>query len=118
MDDNKPTHDIFISYSRKNKDAVLLIKDEIERTLGLKCWMDLEGIESGSREFTQDIIDAIDTSTAFLFFLSTSSQESEWALKEIDYAKSERKHVVLVKYNSDPMTKKFRFEFGRTDIID
>ena len=115
--DNHP-HDIFISYSRKNKDAVLLIKGEIERTLGLKCWMDLEGIESGSREFTQDIIDAIDTSTTFLFFLSTSSQESEWALKEIDYAKSERKHVVLVKYNSDPMTKKFRFEFGRTDIID
>ena len=115
--DNHP-HDIFISYSRKNKDAVLLIKGEIERTLGLKCWMDLEGIESGSREFTQDIIDAIDTSTTFLFFLSTSSQESEWALKEIDYAKSERKHVVLVRFNADPMTKKFRFEFGRTDIID
>ena len=80
--------------------------------------MDLEGIESGSREFTQDIIDAIDASTAFLFFLSISSQESEWALKEIDYAKSERKHVVLVRFNADPMTKKFRFEFGRTDIID
>ena len=53
-----------------------------------------------------------------MFFLSTSSQESEWALKEIDYAKSERKHVVLVRFNADPMTKKFRFEFGRTDIID
>ena len=118
MDDNKPTHDIFISYSRKNKDAVLLIKDEIERTLGLKCWMDLEGIESGSREFTQDIIDAIDTSTAFLFFLSTSSQESKWALKEIDYAINGNKRVVLVRFNADPMTKKFRFEFGRTDVID
>lgn len=118
MNDDKPTHDIFISYSRKNKDAVLLIKGEIERTLGLRCWMDLEGIESGSREFTQDIIDAIDTSTAFLFFLTTSSQESKWALKEIDYAISENKHVVLVRFNSDPMTKRFRFDFGRTDVID
>ena len=29
--------DVFISYSRENKDAVLPIKDEIERTLGLRC---------------------------------------------------------------------------------
>ena len=118
MSDSNSPYDVFISYSRKDADAVGAIKDEIERTLGLKCWMDLEGIESGSREFTQDIIDAIDVSTAFLFFLSRNSQESEWALNEIDYAKSERKHVVLVRFNADPMTKKFRFAFGRTDIID
>lgn len=109
--------DVFISYSRKDTDAVLGIKDEIERILGLKCWMDLEGVKSGS-DFTQDIIDAIDASTVFLFFLSTSSQESRWSLNEIAYAKSEHKHVVLVRFNADPMTKKFRFEFGRTDIID
>lgn len=118
MADNNSQRDVFISYSRKNKADVMLIKDEIERVLGIKCWMDLEGIESGSREFTQDIIEAIDASMVFLFFLSTSSQESEWALKEIDYAKSENKHVVLVRFNADPMAKKFRFEFGRTDIID
>ena len=109
--------DVFISYSRKDMDAVLGIKAEIERALGLKCWIDLKGVKSGS-EFTQDIIDAIDASTAFLFFLSASSQESKWSLNEIDYAKSEHKHVVLVRFNADPMTKKFRFEFGRTDIID
>ena len=117
-DDSKSNAcDVFISYSRRDMDAVLGIKDGIERTLGLKCWMDLEGVISGS-EFTQDIIDAIDASTAFLFFLSTSSQESKWSLNEIAYAKSEHKHVVLVRFNADPMTKKFRFEFGRTDIID
>ncbi len=108
---------IFISYSRQDLDDVKSIKEELEGN-GFSCWMDLEGIESGSREFTQYIIDAIDTSTAFLFFLSTNSQKSEWALKEIDYAKDERKHVVLVRYNDEPMTKKFRFDFGRTDIID
>ena len=110
-------HDIFISYSRRDLAAVKPIKEEIAN-LGFSCWMDLEGIESGSREFSQHIIDAIDASKCVLFFLSADSQTSEWALKEIDYARSEKKHVVLVRFNDDQMTKLFRFNFGRTDIID
>ena len=42
-------HDIFISYSRRNLAAVKTIKEELE-SLGFSCWMDLEGIESGSEE--------------------------------------------------------------------
>ena len=110
-------HDIFISYSRKNLDAVKPIKEELE-ALGFPCWMDLEGIESGSRRFSRHIIDAIDGSKCMLFFLSSASQSSEWALKEIDYATSEKRNVVLVRFNDDPMTKEFRFDFGRADIID
>lgn len=108
---------IFISYSRKDLDVVKPIKEELEAS-GFSCWMDLEGVESGSREFTQDIIDAIDASKVFLFFLSTNSQKSKWSIKEIDYADGEQKHVILVRINDDPMTKKFRFDFGRTDIVD
>ena len=117
MSDNNSQYDVFISYSRKNKDAVSAIKGYLE-SQGFSCWMDLEGIESGSREFSEHIINAIDASSAMLFFLSAESQESEWALKEIDYATDEHKHVVIVRFNDDQMTKKFRFEFKRADIID
>lgn len=117
MADNNSQYDVFISYSRKNKDAVSAIKGYLE-SQGFSCWMDLEGIESGSREFSEHIINAIDASSAMLFFLSAESQESEWALKEIDYATDEHKHVVIVRFNDDQMTKKFRFEFKRADIID
>ncbi len=110
-------HDIFISYSRHNLEAVKTIMEELE-SRGFSCWMDLEGIESGSRVFSQHLIDAIDAAPAMLFFLSTDSQTSEWALKEIDYATEEKKHVVLVRFNDDPMTKTFRFDFRRADIID
>ena len=109
--------DVFISYSRRDLAAVKPIKGELER-LGFSCWMDLEGIESGSRTFSKHIIDAIDASGSMLFFLSGSSQRSEWALKEIDYAAAEGKRVVLVRFNDDPMTKEFRFDFGRADVID
>lgn len=110
-------YDVFISYSRHDITSVANIKEELE-ALGFVCWMDIEGIESGSRVFSEKIISAIDVSSTMLFFLSADSQGSEWALKEIDYATDEQKHVVIVRFNDDPMTKKFRFDFKRTDIID
>lgn len=110
--------DIFISYSHCDNDAVNSIKKELE-ACGFTCWMDVDGgVKSGSRRFSKDIIDAIDGSKCMLFFLSSESQSSEWALKEIDYATSENRNVVLVRFNDDPLTKEFRFDFGRSDIID
>ena len=50
--------EIFISYSRKDFDKVKAIKDEIDHELGINCWMDLDGIESGE-EFMSKIIAAI-----------------------------------------------------------
>ena len=115
--DDAKKYDVFISYSRKNKDTVQPIKECLELQ-GFSCWMDLEGIESGSREFSEHIINAIDASSTMLFFLSAESQESSWALKEIDCATDEHKHVDIVRFNDDQMTKKFRFDFKRADIID
>ena len=116
--DNNP-HDIFISYSRKNKDAVLPIKDEIEQ-LGLTCWIDLSDIRCGADSFKKRVIPGIrQTRVAFLFFLSAESQSSEYAMKEINFAKKRaKKHVILVRFNDDEMTDEFFFDFQDTDIID
>ena len=53
------TREIFISYSRKDLEKVKTIKEHIEKLTSVKCWMDLEGIESGAQQFTQDIVDGI-----------------------------------------------------------
>lgn len=108
---------IFISYSRKDLDAVKPIKEELESS-GFPCWMDLEGIESGSDEFTDYIASAIEQSRVLLFFLSGNSQRSRWSLNELRVARDDKKHVVLVRFNKDNMTTKFKLEFGGTDIID
>ena len=119
MNDDIHTHDIFISYSRKNKDAVLPIKDEMER-LGLTCWIDLSDIPCGVESFKKKVIPGIkQTRVAFLFFLSTESQSSEYAMKEINFAKKRaNKRVILVRFNDDEMTDEFYFDFQDTDIID
>ena len=108
---------IFISYSRKDLDAVKPIKEELEAG-GFSCWMDLEGIESGSPEFTKTIAKAINDSLAVLFFLSDSSQISRWSLNELRLSRDKNRHVVLVRFNNDRMSDEFKLEFGGADVID
>lgn len=119
MTDNNSSHDVFISYSRKNKDVVLPIKDEVER-LGLTCWIDLSDIPCGTESFKKKVISGIkQTRIALLFFLSTESQDSEYAMKEINFAKkTAKKRVILVKFNDDKMTDDFAFDYQDADIID
>ena len=63
---------MFISYKRANKDIVFKIKDDIEKNVGEKCWIDLDGIESDV-EFANVIMKAINKADVFLFMYSQAS---------------------------------------------
>lgn len=113
---------IFISYKRVDKDKVFPIKDYIEKHAGVKCWIDLNGIESDA-QFEDVIIEAIDNCEVFLFcYSSTHAQitdfENDWTLKELDYAQGEGKRVVFINIDSTPLTKKFRFRYGQKQQVD
>lgn len=114
--------DIFISYSRKDLLRVQKIKEEIETTTGKRCWMDLNGIESGAIQFTNDIVEGIKRCRVFLFMLSTHSQYSEFALRELHFAyskaKEDKKKVVIVNIDNCKMTDEFSFMYGLTDTIN
>ena len=64
--------DIFISYSRLDKEVVLPYVKQISEAVERECWIDLKGIESGV-EFEEVIIKAIDECQVVLFMLSDSS---------------------------------------------
>jgi hypothetical protein len=119
MADDNSLHDLFISYSRKNKDAVMPIKDDIER-LGLTCWIDLSDIPCGAESFKKKVISGIKQARiALLFFLSADSQSSEYALREVNFAKKRaKKRVILIRFNDDEMTDDFFFDYQDADIID
>ena len=110
--------DVFISYSRKELDRIKEIKSVIEDTVKTKCWMDLNAIESDSRRFTKDIIDGINNCRVFLFMLSKNSQNSKFALKELDFAEKKGKHVVIVNIDNCQMNDEFLFLYGLSDLID
>ncbi len=109
--------DVFISYSRKELDKIREIKSAIEETVKVKCWMDLNAIESGSSRFTKDIIDGINQCKVFLFMLSVNSQASKYALKELDFAEKKEKHVVIINVDDCQMNDEFLFLYGMCDTI-
>lgn len=109
--------DIFISYSRKNLDLVKSIKETLEKEIGVRCWMDLNAIESGSPRFSQVLVDGINGCSVFLFMLSEQSQESEYALLELNYARDEAKHVILVNIDDCRLKGAFKLYYGLTDRI-
>lgn len=109
--------EVFISYSRKDFDKVRAIKNELDTTLGINCWMDLDGIESGD-QFSNKIIAAINSHQVFLFMLSPNSMASEWALDELDFAKRKNKRIVLLYIESCTMTDEFYFLYHKYDTIE
>ncbi|MBP5190592.1 MAG: leucine-rich repeat protein [Bacteroidales bacterium] len=110
-------HDVFISYSRRNYDMVMEVKRQIDNDVGTECWIDLNGIESGSERFEKDIIGGINASQVFLFMLSAESQQSEYALLELHFAKRKGKRIVLVNIDDSTMTDEFFFKYSLTDTI-
>lgn len=109
-------NDIFISYSRKDKDYVHKFVKELEKECLVKCWIDLNGIESGV-QFGRKIQSAIDNTKIVLFMMSKSSMKSEWAEKEVRYAMNIGHPVVPVLLPGEALSGWFLFEFGNVNCI-
>lgn len=112
---------IFISYKRKNKDQVFSIVNKIETQLGVKCWVDLDGIES-SAQFRSIICNAIDTAEVVLFMHSSVHLnidfQKDWTIKELNYAEAKEKRVVLIKLDDSKLDNIFLLDYGSKNNID
>lgn len=110
-------NEIFISYSRHDSSIVHPFVNKIQDVLKIKCWIDMEGIESGD-QFEDVIIEAIDRSKIVLFMLSDNSIKSNWTKKEVYYAEGEQKRIVPVVIDNKGLRGWFKFHFGNIDYID
>lgn len=110
-------HEIFIRYSRHDKDMVFPFVEQINKALGVECWIDLEGIESGE-QFESVIIRAIDSCKVVLFILSDYSLNSKWTKREVHYAEHQNKRIIPVVIDGKGLRGWFIFHFGTVDYID
>ena len=109
--------DVFISYSRKDLQQVIEIRDELKEVSRIDSWIDLKGIESGE-QFVNVIVKAIDEAKVVLFMISESSMLSEYTKKEVMYAKNIGKKVVPIVLDYSCLSGWFLFEFGIVDYVD
>ena len=110
-------NEIFISYSRHDSSVVHPFVNKIQEFLNIKCWIDMEGIESGD-QFEDVIIEAINKSKIVLFMLSDNSIKSDWTKKEVYYAEGEQKRIIPIVIDNKGLRGWFKFHFGNIDYID
>lgn len=86
--------DVFISYSRKDStEAMQLV--ELLQSAGISCWIDRHGIDPATN-WSKEIVQAIDESTAFVILLSGSSNVSLNVHKEVWLAAEKKKKILPI----------------------
>lgn len=108
---------VFISYCRKDKDRVLPLVKDVEAKSNARCWIDLQGIESGA-QFEEVIINAINQSEVVLLMVSGNLLDSFYVKKEIEYALLKNKRVVPLFFDRSDCPEWVRFKFSGYDFID
>jgi len=86
--------DIFISYSRKNKEFVHRLDDAL-KSLGREAWVDWRDIRP-TEEWMQAIYGAIEGADTFVFVLTPDSVASAVCGREIAHAAAENKRMVPI----------------------
>ncbi|MDH5177256.1 MAG: tetratricopeptide repeat protein [Gammaproteobacteria bacterium] len=84
--------DVFVSYSRDDKDRVLGIVSQL-RDAGVSVWIDQGGID-GASQWGEVIVNALDGAKVLLLMVSESAVRSHNVLKEVVLV-SERKGNIL-----------------------
>lgn len=108
--------DVFISYSTKDKETVQPFYDYLIEC-GFSVWMDAVGIESGDL-FKKEIVQAIESSSVFLFFSSENSNASPWVIREVGVANHKHKRIIPVKLDNSQYSNEILFDLVNLDYID
>ena len=109
-------HQVFISYSRKDKDVADGLCEVLKEN-GIEYWIDKEGIYSSSN-YKELIVDAIDVSKAVIFISSANSNASVNVIREIGYAVNMNKPILPLMLDDTPYAKSIRLDISDIDQID
>lgn len=120
------THDVFISYSRKDYvdetgtvipgNMLSKIKDTL-KVNGISYWFDEEGIYSGD-EFASVLTKAIRNSKIFLFISSYNSNQSKWTSNEISTALEFKKTIIPFRLDESPYNDSVMMKIVSFDYIE
>jgi len=88
------SEEVFISYSRKDKEFVRRLDEELRRR-DREAWVDWEGIPPGDT-WEKTIYGAIEASHTFIFVLTPDSIASEVCGREIAHAAANNKRLVPI----------------------
>ena len=107
---------VFVSYSRRNKEIVDRIVGEMNRA-NMAVWIDREDIKAGNSWRVQ-IVQAIDTCEAFVLMLSAHSAISENVHKEINLAQDSKRKTFVLLLERIQLPAEIRYQLAGLQFID
>lgn len=110
------SHEVFISYSRKDGGRVREVVSALERD-GFHVWIDREGI-SGGNDFVERIVSALNDCKVVVFFSSEASNASPWTRQEINLAREYDRPIIPVRLDMTPYIPTAAFYLSGVQYVD
>src|SRR5665213_2889593 len=88
------TADVFISYSREDKDRVTELASKL-REAGVSLWIDQGGID-GAAMWAEEIVNALDNAKVLLLMITERSVTSHNVVKEVTLASERKGHILPI----------------------
>ena len=109
-------HDVFISYSHKDKSVADAICSKLEQS-GIRCWYAPRDIRPGA-DWAASIIDAIEASRIMVLVFTDSSNASPQVLREINNAVSAGVVLVPFKLTEAPPNRGMKYYLSTVHWLD
>ncbi len=109
-------HDVFLSFSSKDAAIGSEMCDALEQ-YGVRCWMAPRDIVPGKR-YTEQIIDAIVSSRAFVLIVSSNSNSSQHVIREVEKAVRQKITIIPFRIEDIPPTKDMDYLISISQWID
>lgn len=114
--DTVMTHQVFISYSRKDSAQAAELCSFLD-SKGFTYWIDRDGMLSRN-SFKAELVDAIYSSRLVIFLSSKASNASQYVAKEITLAVKFDKIIVPLMLDDAPFSKSILFDLNDIDRLD
>lgn len=113
---NKEKHDIFISYSTKNKNVADAIVADFEQN-GIKCWYAPRDILPGE-EWVTAITNALESAKALVLIYTDESNNSRQVMNEIAVAFNAGITIVPFRLSEEAMSSELEYYLTRVHWLD
>jgi hypothetical protein len=109
-------HDVFISYSSKDKPMADAICATLEAKR-IRCWIAPRDIMPG-QDWSEAIIDGLSAARVFVLLLSESSNNSEQVKREVQNAVSDGLAIIPLRVEEVNLSKHMRYFIGTPHWLD
>ena len=109
-------HDVFISYSHKDKNVADAVCSILENN-NIRCWLAPRDITPGA-PFAEAIIDGIKGSKVFVLIYSSNSNHSQQVIKEVDRAVHHGLAIIPLRLEDIPMSKQLEYYVSDVHWLD